>query len=171
MALPINIEDLLNKNRIESDRIEFKKGWNPVTIYHSVCAFANDIDNIGGGYIIIGVEEENGIAKRPVCGVPEASLDKIQRDIHKYNQLIEPVYAPRLSVEDVDGKKILVIWVTSGNNRPYTVPSDVTAKLKKTVFYIRYGTSSIEAKVSFLTNCATWLTECLSMTVGMKMFC
>lgn len=70
MALPINIEDLLNKNRIESDRIEFKKGWNPTTIYHSVCAFANDIDNIGGGYILIGVEEENGIAKRPVCGIP-----------------------------------------------------------------------------------------------------
>ena len=73
MALPINIEDLLKKNRIESDRIEFKKGWNPTTIYHSVCAFANDIDNIGGGYIIIGVEEENGIAKRPVCGIPENS--------------------------------------------------------------------------------------------------
>lgn len=36
MALPINIEDLLNKNRIESDRIEFKKGWNPKTVYHSI---------------------------------------------------------------------------------------------------------------------------------------
>lgn len=150
MALPINIEDLLNKNRIESDRIEFKKGWNPTTIYHSVCAFANDIDNIGGGYILIGVEEENGIAKRPVCGIPENSLDKIQREIHQFNQLIEPLYAPRLSVEDVDGKKILVMWVTAGNNRPYTAPADVTAKLKKPVFYIRYGSSSIEAKGEFL---------------------
>ena len=150
MALPINIEDLLNKNRIESDRIEFKKGWNPVAIYHSICAFANDIDNIGGGYVVVGVEEENGVAKRPVCGIPEASLDKIQREIHQYNQLIEPLYAPRLSVEEVDGKKILVIWVTSGNNRPYTVPSDVTAKLKKPVFYIRYGSSSIEAKGELL---------------------
>lgn len=150
MALPINIEDLLNKNRIESDRIEFKKGWNPVAIYHSICAFANDIDNIGGGYVVVGVEEENGVAKRPVCGIPEALLDKIQREIHQYNQLIEPLYAPRLSVEEVDGKKILVMWVTSGNNRPYTVPSDVTAKLKKPVFYIRYGSSSIEAKGELL---------------------
>lgn len=150
MALPINIEDLLNKNRIESDRIEFKKGWNPAAIYHSVCAFANDIENIGGGYVIVGVEEENGVAKRPVCGIPEASLDRIQRDIIQYNQMIEPQYAPRLSVEEVDGKKILVIWVTSGNNRPYTVPSDVTSKHKKPVFYIRYGTSSIEATGEFL---------------------
>jgi len=30
MALAINIEDLLNKQKIESNRIEFKKGWNPV---------------------------------------------------------------------------------------------------------------------------------------------
>ena len=29
MALAINIEDLLNKQKIESNRIEFKKGWNP----------------------------------------------------------------------------------------------------------------------------------------------
>lgn len=28
MALAINIEDLLNKQRIESNRIEFKRGWN-----------------------------------------------------------------------------------------------------------------------------------------------
>lgn len=150
MALPINIEDLLNKNKVESDRIEFKKGWNPTSIYHSVCAFANDIDNIGGGYIIVGVEEENGVAKRPVCGIPESSLDKIQRELHQYNQLFEPFYAPRLSVEDVDGKKILVIWAASGNSRPYCIPSDVTARQKKPVYYIRYGTSSIEAKGEFL---------------------
>lgn len=35
MALAIDIEDLLNKQRIESNRIEFKKGWNPASIYHS----------------------------------------------------------------------------------------------------------------------------------------
>ena len=81
MALPININDLLNKNRVESNRIEFKKSWNPVSVYHSICAFANDFDNIGGGYILIGVEEENSIAKRPVCGLPTEQLDAIQREI------------------------------------------------------------------------------------------
>jgi ATP-dependent DNA helicase RecG len=49
MALAINIEDLLNKQKIESNRIEFKKGWNPASIYHSVCAFANDFEDLGGG--------------------------------------------------------------------------------------------------------------------------
>lgn len=38
MTLAINIEDLLNKQKNESNRIEFKKGRNPSSIYHSVCA-------------------------------------------------------------------------------------------------------------------------------------
>lgn len=43
MALAINIEDLLNKQKLESNRIEFKKGWNLGSIYHSICAFANPV--------------------------------------------------------------------------------------------------------------------------------
>lgn len=101
MLLPINIEDLLNHRKVESNRIEYKKGWNPVSIYHTICAFANDFDNLGGGYILVGVEEENGVAKRPVEGLLTSQLDKIQRDILQYNQLIEPFYAPRISVEEV----------------------------------------------------------------------
>ncbi len=150
MALPINITDLLNKRKVESNRIEFKSGWNPISIYHSICAFANDFDNIGGGYILVGVEEKDGQAVRPVKGVPLEQLDKIQREMLQYNQMIEPFYAPRISDEDIDGQKILVIWVPSGINRPYSAPADVTAKLKKPVFYIRYGTSSIEAKGELL---------------------
>mgnify|MGYP000458918284 CR=1 FL=1 len=72
MALAININDLLNKQKIESNRIEFKKGWNPGSIYHSICAFANDYDDLGGGYIIVGVDtdDKTGMAIRPAEGVP-----------------------------------------------------------------------------------------------------
>ena len=45
MTLHINIEDLLSARTVESDRIEFKEGWNPDAIYRSICAFANDFDN------------------------------------------------------------------------------------------------------------------------------
>ena len=70
MPMPVDIETLLKKQRIESERIEFKKGWNPTSINHSICAFANDLDNLGGGYILVGVEQDElGIAKRPVHGI------------------------------------------------------------------------------------------------------
>ena len=81
MELEISIEDLLDKRRVESDRIEFKAGWNPDDIYRSVCAFANDFDNVGGGYIVVGVEEKNGIAVRPVKGLHEQEIDRIQKEI------------------------------------------------------------------------------------------
>ena len=146
MALPINIEDLLNRRKIESNRIEFKKGWNPTDIYRSIGAFANDFDNLGGGYILIGVEEANGVAQRPVTGINPEAVDGIMKQMVGFNNLIEPYYMPRTSVEEIDGKTILVIWVPAGVNRPYAVPTDVLAKVKKPVYCVRDGSSSIVAK-------------------------
>ena len=147
MALPINIEDLLKKQKIEGNRIEFKSGWNPDAIYHSICAFANDFDNIGGGYILVGVEEENGVAKRPVKGIPAAEIDGILKDMVGYNNKINPYYMPRTSVEEIDERNILVIWVPAGINRPYDVRESVVSKNNpSTQWYIRSGSSSIIAK-------------------------
>ena len=149
MALAINIEDLLNKQKIESNRIEFKKGWNPASIYHSVCAFANDFDDLGGGYILVGVDsdDDTGLAIRPVEGVPVEKIDGILQEMVGYNNKLSPYYLPRTSVEEVDGKLVLVIWCPAGINRPYSVPENVTAKNgSKEYFYVRRGTSSIIAK-------------------------
>jgi predicted HTH transcriptional regulator len=56
-----------------------ERDWNPAAIYRTICAFANDFENIGGGYIIIGAEEEKGRAKRPVSGITIEELDSIQK--------------------------------------------------------------------------------------------
>ena len=154
MALAINIADLLNKQKIESNRIEFKKGWNPASIYHSVCAFANDFDDLGGGYILVGVDSDDaGMAIRPVEGVPIEKIDGILQDMVGYNNKLSPYYMPRTSVEEVDGRQVLVIWCPAGINRPYSVPENVTAKSgSKEYFYIRSGTSSIIAKGEVLTE-------------------
>ena len=61
--LPININDLINARTVEWERLEFKEGWNPEDVLHTMCAFANDFHNLGGGYIILGIKEKNG---RPV---------------------------------------------------------------------------------------------------------
>lgn len=57
MAIPITIEKLLTENVVEWARIEFKEGWNPDTTLKTISAFANDIDNWGGGYIVIGAKK------------------------------------------------------------------------------------------------------------------
>ena len=48
MALPVNITELLHGKVVERERLEFKEGRNPEDVLHSVCAFANDINNWGG---------------------------------------------------------------------------------------------------------------------------
>jgi predicted HTH transcriptional regulator len=79
MALPVNIDDLVNHRKVEWARIEYKEGWNPEKVLHSLCAFANDIDNWGGGLvegrntgvpIIVNVMRRNG-SPMPVFSSPE----------------------------------------------------------------------------------------------------
>lgn len=77
MSLPVNIEDLIHGKAIEWERLEFKKGWNPEDIIHTICAFANDLNNWGGGYVIVGIEEDNGQPILPPEGVPQSQFDKI----------------------------------------------------------------------------------------------
>ncbi|MCW3070476.1 MAG: putative transcriptional regulator [Bacteroidetes bacterium] len=144
MALPININDLLAAKTVESDRIEFKEGWNPNAIYRSICAFANDFDNTGGGYILVGVAEENGAAKRPVLGLSTFEISEIQRKMIGFNNLINPPYHPKLFIETVDKKKIIVLWIPGGSNRPYEVPEEVTASVKKNFNFIRRYANSVK---------------------------
>ena len=54
--LPINVKALLDAREIESSRIEYKRKWNQAECIRTICAFANDIENQDGGYILIGEE-------------------------------------------------------------------------------------------------------------------
>ena len=39
MSLPINIKDLIHGHSVEWERLEFKRGWNPEEVIHTMCAF------------------------------------------------------------------------------------------------------------------------------------
>ena len=122
MAIPITIEKLLTENVVEWARIEFKEGWNPDTTLKTISAFANDIDNWGGGYIVIGAEEKNGKVVRPVKGINPDSVDRIQKDILKYCKYLRPVYIPQTEPVYFDGKMLLLVWCPGGYERPYACP-------------------------------------------------
>lgn len=52
MGLPINVHELIESRVVESSRIEYKADWNPEPIVHTITAFANDVDAMGGGYVV-----------------------------------------------------------------------------------------------------------------------
>jgi ATP-dependent DNA helicase RecG len=143
MSIPINIEDLLSGKIVEGTRMEFKQGWNPTPIMRTICAFANDFEDEGSGYVIVGVEENNGNPIRPVLGFDPNNLEQVEKDLLGYCNLIQPSYFPRLSLEEVDGKHVLVIWVPAGANRPYKVPDDVLARHRTLNYRIRFRSSSV----------------------------
>lgn len=149
MALHINIEELLSASKVENERIEFKEGWNPDSIYRTICAFANDFDNIGGGYIVIGVKENKitKTAERPVLGVSTSDLADIQLKMIGFNNLIKPEYSPKFFIEELDGKQIIILWVPGGSNRPYQVPDLITSKTKNYFYYIRKYASTVKASI------------------------
>ena len=146
MALPINIDELLYGHTVEWDRIELKKGWNPEDIIHSFCAFANDINNWDGGYIVIGVEEENGVAKLPPLGLRLEQLDAIQKRLIELSYKISPAYIPISQPYIKDGKHILIIWAPAGDNRPYKAPVSLSEKKSEKAWYIKRGSKTIKVK-------------------------
>lgn len=145
MGIPVRIDALINRQVVESNRIEFKQDFNPDPIIRSICAFANDIDNMGGGYIIIGVGEENGSPKYPIAGIAQDRLDGIQKKLLQYCHSIEPLYEPIVEPVLYQGVYILVIWVPGGFGRPYKAPKEVTNKQSGKHYYIRKFSSSVAA--------------------------
>ena len=144
MGLPVNIHDLLYGETVEWDRIELKESWNPEAVIHTICAFANDINNWGGGYIFIGVSENEGVAVLPPTGLPKNALDKVQKDLIALSHQINPYYAPVTQPYIIDGKHILAIWVPGGDNRPYKAPTTLGAKGQKR-YYVRRGSTTVLA--------------------------
>lgn len=145
--LPINITALLRQRTVEGERIEYKAGWNPDAIVRTLCAFANDFQNLGGGYVVIGQNcDAHGQPVFPPVGLAADQLDKVQQELLAACQLIQPPYFPALSVEVVEGRTLMVLQAPGGMNRPYKAPASVLAKHKSWHYYIRRFSSTVEAK-------------------------
>ena len=110
------------------------------------CAFANDFENLGGGYVVIGQDCVDGKPVFPPVGLNDNQLDPIQRELLGFCNLIQPTYFPILSVEKYEGKNLIVLWSPGGQNRPYKAPRAVTAKAKEYHYYIRRFSSTVEVR-------------------------
>lgn len=144
MAIPTNIKALLSGEVVEWARIEFKQTWDAATSLKTICAFANDLDNWGGGYIVIGVEEKDGRPVYPLKGVPSEKLDSYQKNIFLKCQLIRPAYTPIIGVETYQNKQFIVIWCPGGDNRPYSSPKTMAKDNKEHIHYIRKASNTVE---------------------------
>jgi len=144
MGLPINIDQLLHGRVIEWERLEFKEGWNPQTVLRTICAFANDVNNWGGGYIVIGIAEKKGMSVLPPAGLSRTEIAKAQKELLGLCHKIRPVYFPVSEVVQVKGRDVLILWVPGGQHRPYKVPVSL-AKKAAYAYYVRRFSSTKQA--------------------------
>ena len=150
MGLPTNIETLLTGNVVEWARIEFKTSWMPEASLKTICAFANDIDNWGGGYIVLGVKEKNGRPILPVEGIPISQVDEMMKDLLNKCNLIQPRYLPVVAPVEYQGKTLIVIWAPGGDVRPYSSPDTFTylkgkaVASKERTYFIRKMASTVK---------------------------
>lgn len=124
--LPVNVEALLRGRRVESARLEFKARWRPETtgfqVLRTICAFANDHLHLNGGYVVVGVAEEDGRAVFPPVGLSARELQEAAKWIRGQCNRIDPAYQPVVSPEVVGGRDVLVIWAPASETRPHRAP-------------------------------------------------
>jgi len=147
--LPINVRDLLYARGVESARIEMKASWDERTtglqVVHTICAFANDFQNLNGGYIIIGVDAPDGRAVLPPAGLEPDAMEDIQRWIRGKCNTLDPVYQPIMSPEIIDDQHLLVIWAPGSDMRVHRAPRTFDKGAQQRP-YIRLGPETVEAK-------------------------
>ncbi|MCD7866791.1 MAG: putative DNA binding domain-containing protein [Clostridiales bacterium] len=151
--IPLKIDTLLAGRVVEQNRVEYKEGWNPNDIVRTICAFANDYSNVNGGYLVIGVKEENGIPQFPLAGVPKELLDDIQQEIFQYCNKIVPRYIPKIEVVNYHNSDVylLYLWCSAGDSGPYQAPVDVYFEKgrkadKRMQYWIRPASLTTSAK-------------------------
>jgi ATP-dependent DNA helicase RecG len=147
-ALAINLDDLLRLHGVESARVEFKATWNEViggAVLRTICAFANDLQNLNGGYIVLGVEEKDGVAIFPPRGLPPDQIDGIQKELRGKCKRLSPEYQPVLSPEVIDGRHLLVVWAPASDLRPHQGPESLDQR-SPLQYYVREGSETVAAK-------------------------
>ena len=145
--LPINLHDLLRQRTIEGERVEYKAGWNPQSVLHNICAFANDFHNLGGGYVVLGVEERDGQPSLPPRGVDPGRIESLQNELLRLGHTaVQPHYHPLTGVYDIDGRTILVLWAPGGETRPYKARVSLESGGTEWAYYIRRHSSTVRAR-------------------------
>jgi len=156
MPTPLLIapRDLLHLRGVESERVEFKARWSETgprspaeQILHSICAFANDLHELNGGYVVVGVDAADGVAQLPPRGLAPSSVEEIQKRIRVLCRTkLEPEYQPRCSPATVDGREVLVIWAPASDNRPHRAARRLDQEGRAGAFWVRLGAETVEAR-------------------------
>ncbi|HTW70876.1 MAG TPA: ATP-binding protein [Acetobacteraceae bacterium] len=138
----------------ESEQVEWKENVADIDdVVAALCAFANDLPNLGGGYVVCGAQEvrdEHGFPATVRTGLTAARLKEVEgRVLARCRERVAPPLTPLVDElpADTDDRRVLVF------TQPAT-PSAHTFRRDNQGgrHYVRVGRSTIEARNSVLLN-------------------
>jgi predicted HTH transcriptional regulator len=145
----INLKELSQR---ESERVEWKKNVADTEDVIKTCvAFANDLSNLGGGYVVCGAKEEKdeyGFQKLVETGLHSNRLKEIEgKVINDLREKVFPSIAPLTEEIPVsEDKRILVFIIPSSKD----AHSYRASGKESSTYYVRIGRETREAKNSLL---------------------
>ena len=152
MSFNINLKELSQK---ESVKVEWKENGNDRNIVSSITktitAFANDISNMGGGYVICGakeVKDDYGFPKIQYTGLSVEKIKEIESKVlHHCRDYISPSIAPLVQELDnpEDFSTRILVFVVIADLSAHSYRDGETSR-----FYVRIGKETREARNGIL---------------------
>lgn len=146
--------DLAQLAERENEQTEWKENVADVDdVVATLCAFANDLQNLGGGYVVCGAREERDAHGFPVlvrAGLTSARLKEVENIVlTRCRERVSPPLAPL--VEEIDAgdpaRRILVFLQPATGSAHMFRRRDDGAK-----HYVRVSRSTLEARNGILRD-------------------
>lgn len=149
--------DLKELSTRENERVEWKEHGDDkdivVKITKTISAFANDISNSGGGYVVCGAKEgkdEYGFPKVFFAGLSAERLKEITGKVLQHcRDLISPSISPlvtELEHPEDPSRRILVFTIIASPD------AHTYRDGEKSAYYVRIGSETREARNGILTQ-------------------
>jgi predicted HTH transcriptional regulator len=147
--------DLKELSQRESEKVEWKETGDDINIVtgivKTISAFANDIANFGGGYVVCGAKEikdEYGFPKLVFSGLSANKLKEIEGKVLQHcRDYVSPSIAPLVQELDSPGdeSKRILVFIIIADSVAHTYRDGETAK-----YYVRIGRETREARNGIL---------------------
>ena len=150
MAVPIDLKELSVR---ESERVEWKENVANISdVVETIVAFANDISNLGGGYVVCGAKEgrdEAGFQKLYLTGLASSRLKEIEwKTLSECREKVDPPIIPiteEIAIAEKDLRILVFIVPATGHAHNYR-----SSGKDASTYYIRIGRETREARNALL---------------------
>jgi ATP-dependent DNA helicase RecG len=151
MTVPIDLQELCRR---ESEQIEWKANVADIDdVVETLSAFANDLANLGGGYVICGAHEEkdeNGFPRLALAGLTASRLKEIEGiTLTRCREHVSPPITPLVEELPSSTKdKRILVFIQPATNQAHTFRRENSG----TKHYVRVSRSTIEARNGILRD-------------------